>query len=396
MSRPGFLLHGLCALLAACGAPPETATAPSATAPASAATVEGAPDAPVVAFLGDSLTAGLGLAEEEAHPAAVGELLARRGIAVRIVNGGISGDTSAGALERLDWLLGRPPAVLVVSIGANDGLRGMPVESLEANLRAIVRRARAAGARVLVTGQRIPINYGTTYARAFEAVYPRVAEEEGATLLPFLLEGVAMVPELNQPDGIHPTAEGQRRIARAVADALEPLLRAAGEDRASGEVEVPGRGAARGESIPEDRIGEEDLHRQQLAVLDHLAVDPVDVEGVVDPQRGPFEVREGLDPVEVVRDRSIGQLDELLRQEALVGREPPPQERPARGPEPRDVAHQPGDQHAVGQVHRRDLVGAAGERRDEAAGLHRALEAVGAARQDLAEGRARNGQRRGR
>ena len=178
-------------------------------------------------FLGDSLTAGFGLGEEQAFPARVGELLAARGTPIVVVNGGVSGDTSAGALERVDWLLSRPAAVMVVSIGANDGLRGQPVAGIEANLRAIVRKAKASGARVLVTGQKIPTNYGPDYARAFEAIYPRVANEEGAALLPFLLEGVAMRPELNLEDGIHPNPEGQRIVARTVAAALEPLLRAA-------------------------------------------------------------------------------------------------------------------------------------------------------------------------
>lgn len=193
---------------------------PSApAAPAAAAT-----GTPRVVFLGDSLTAGFGLGEEQAFPARVGELLAARGTPIVVVNGGVSGDTSAGALERVDWLLSRPAAVMVVSIGANDGLRGQPVAGIEANLRAIVRKAKASGARVLVTGQKIPTNYGPDYARAFEAIYPRVANEEGVALLPFLLEGVAMRPELNQADGIHPTPEGQGLIARAVAAALEPLL----------------------------------------------------------------------------------------------------------------------------------------------------------------------------
>jgi acyl-CoA thioesterase-1 len=181
-------------------------------------------EAPVVVFLGDSLTAGFGLAEEQAFPAVVGELLAAQGLPVRVVNGGVSGDTSAGALARLDWLLTQEPDVVVVSIGGNDGLRGMPVDALEENLRSIARRARAAGARVLLTGQQIPTNYGPQYAGAFRELYRRVAREEGATLLPFLLEGVAMVPELNLPDGIHPNPEGQRRVAAQVAAALVPLL----------------------------------------------------------------------------------------------------------------------------------------------------------------------------
>lgn len=181
--------------------------------------------APRVVFLGDSLTAGLGLGESEAFPALVGGLLAQRGIVVRIVNAGVSGDTSAGGLARVDWVLSLQPEILVVALGANDGLRGQPVDSIAANLREIVRRARAAGSRVLLAGMKMPPNYGPEYTRDFEALYVRLARELDLPFLPFLLEGVATIPELNQPDGLHPTAEGQRKIADLVAEALLPLLR---------------------------------------------------------------------------------------------------------------------------------------------------------------------------
>ena len=181
--------------------------------------------APRVVFLGDSLTAGLGLGEEEAFPALVGELLARRGIAVRVVNAGVSGDTSAGGLARVDWVLSLQPEILVVALGANDGLRGQPVEAIAANLREIVRRARAAGSRVLLAGMKMPPNYGPEYTREFEELYARLARELEVPFLPFLLAGVATIPELNQPDGIHPTAAGQRKIADLVVEALLPLLR---------------------------------------------------------------------------------------------------------------------------------------------------------------------------
>lgn len=243
LRRPTAGALPLLLLLAACGdeRPPAQAAGARAlageSADASAAPTPEAEgrrpravpaDAPLVVFLGDSLTAGFGLAEEQAFPTVAGELLAARGVPVRVVNGGISGDTSAGALARVDWLLTQKPAIVVVSIGGNDGLRGQPVEALEANLRAIVRRAKAAGARVLLAGQQIPTNYGPEYAGAFRDLYPRVAREEGAELLPFLLEGVAMRPELNLPDGIHPNPEGQRVVGRNVADALEPMARALG------------------------------------------------------------------------------------------------------------------------------------------------------------------------
>lgn len=225
-------------LLLGCGGKEPTGPTPAIATTPAAASAEAASAArgdastdertarPLVVFLGDSLTAGFGLGEEQAFPAVAGELLAARGLAIEVVNGGISGDTSAGALERLDWLLTRRPDVLVLAIGANDGLRGQPLEATEANVRAIIRRVRAAGADVLLAGQRIPTNYGPAYAEGFTALYPRVAREEGAALLPFLLEGVAMRPELNLPDGIHPNPAGQRIVAASVADALEPLLEA--------------------------------------------------------------------------------------------------------------------------------------------------------------------------
>jgi len=187
-------------------------------------------DAPLVVFLGDSLTAGFGLGEEQAFPALVGAELARRGTPVRVINGGISGDTTAGGLERLDWLLAQEPDVLMVELGANDGLRGQPLATIEANLRAIVERARAAGAEVLLAGMKIPPNYGPDYAAGFEEIFPKLAREQDVALLPFLLDGVAARPELNLPDGIHPNVEGHRIVARSVADALAPLVEGLGRE----------------------------------------------------------------------------------------------------------------------------------------------------------------------
>jgi len=187
--------------------------------------VEGRP--PVVVFLGDSLTAGFGLSESEAYPALLADLLAERGTPIRAVNAGVSGDTSAGGLSRIDWVLKSGPQVVVVALGANDGLRGLPLASIEANLAGIVVRARAAGARVLLAGMLMPPNYGGEYATGFAAIFPRVAKEHGGPLVPFLLDGVAGHPELNQADGIHPTAEGQRVVARNVFPYLAQLLAAA-------------------------------------------------------------------------------------------------------------------------------------------------------------------------
>jgi acyl-CoA thioesterase-1 len=143
---------------------------------------------------------------------------------VRVVNAGVSGDTSAGGLRRLPWLLSQEPDVLVVALGANDGLRGLPLAQTADNLRAIVTQAQRAGARVLILGLRLPPNLGPDYAAEFEAMYARVARETGAPLVPFFLEGVGGVEALNQEDGIHPTAEGQERIAQNVLPEILPLL----------------------------------------------------------------------------------------------------------------------------------------------------------------------------
>ena len=179
---------------------------------------------PVVVFLGDSLTAGLGLSAEEAWPTLLDDQLATAGTPIRAVNAGVSGDTSAGGLRRLAWLLRQRPDVVVVELGANDGLRGQPVTGVEANLRQIVERSRAAGARVLLVGLRVPPSLGGDYARQFADLYPRLARELDVPLVPFLLEGVAGDPNLNLPDGIHPNAEGQRRVAAVVRPHLERLL----------------------------------------------------------------------------------------------------------------------------------------------------------------------------
>jgi acyl-CoA thioesterase-1 len=178
----------------------------------------------VIVALGDSLTAGLGVGADEAYPALLEARLRREGFAYRVVNAGVSGDTSAGGLRRIDWALRLSPAVVIVALGANDGLRGQPPEALRDNLTRIVERARAAGARVLLAGMRVPPNYGDDYARAFAGVYPAVAKATGVPLAPFLLDGVAGNSRLNQADGIHPTAEGQRRIAELLWPYLKPLL----------------------------------------------------------------------------------------------------------------------------------------------------------------------------
>ena len=185
----------------------------------------------VIAVLGDSLTAGLGVAPDEAFPARLQARLWREGYDHRVVNAGVSGDTTAGGLRRVDWVLRAGPAIVVVALGANDGLRGQRPAAMRANLEAIVERLTAAGARVLLAGMRMPPNYGEEYTRQFAAVYPGVAGRTRVALMPFLLDGVAADPRYLQPDGIHPNAAGHRIIADRVWPHLVPLLRA----RAAGE-----------------------------------------------------------------------------------------------------------------------------------------------------------------
>ena len=179
---------------------------------------------PLIIFLGDSLTAGYGLSEEQAFPALVGEQLEAEGTPVTIVNAGISGDTTAGGASRLDWLLAQNPDVMVVELGANDGLRGLSLEETAANLDDIIQRSLKAGAGVLLIGMKIPPSYGPEYADGFERIFKRLATQHGVAEMPFLLEGVAADPELNQGDGIHPNAKGQRRVAANVIPYLTPLL----------------------------------------------------------------------------------------------------------------------------------------------------------------------------
>lgn len=179
---------------------------------------------PTIVFLGDSLTAGPGLAEEEAFPNRVGDILAASGHAVRVVNGGVSGDTTAGGLRRIDWLLRQKPAIVVVWLGANDGLRGFPVEETERNLREIVRKAKGAGTKVLLCGMTVPPSYGPIYQRSFSAVFPRLARELRVAFSPFPLKDVAGKPELNLADGIHPNPAGQRVVATVLAKDLVRLL----------------------------------------------------------------------------------------------------------------------------------------------------------------------------
>ena len=180
-----------------------------------------AAEAPLVAFLGDSLSAGLHVDRDEAFPAILARRFAARGKPFRLVNAGVSGDTSAGGLRRCDWVLAQKPAVVVVELGANDGLRGTKVADIEKNLAAIIDKVKAAGVRCLLLGMKLPPNYGADYATDFEGIFARVARSADVPIVPFLLDGVAGKPELNHVDGLHPTAAGHEILA----DNVEPQLR---------------------------------------------------------------------------------------------------------------------------------------------------------------------------
>ncbi len=206
----------------ACGpsAPPPPAVGPTASPSPNP------DDRPVILFLGDSLTAGHGLDPDQAFPALIQQRLDEAGLGYRAVNGGVSGETSAGARRRLDWLLRQPVAVLVLETGANDGLRGQDPDTTRQNIQAVLDRvgAQTPPPKVVLVGMEALPNYGESYRRQFRALYPELAKKNGAALVPFLLEGVAGVPALNLPDGIHPNAEGQKRVADTVWKTLRPLL----------------------------------------------------------------------------------------------------------------------------------------------------------------------------
>lgn len=202
-------------------ASPATDAAPTATAPKP----DERPDRPRIIFLGDSLTAGLGLDVKDSFPSVIQERLDQTGYKFEVVNAGVSGDTSAGGLRRLEWAMADgDPRVLVVALGGNDGLRGLPPEQLEQNLATIIERAQKRGLTVILAGMEAPPNFGADYTARFRAVYPTLARRYDVALIPFLLEGVAGDPAFNQSDGIHPNQRGARVVADLVWRTLEPAL----------------------------------------------------------------------------------------------------------------------------------------------------------------------------
>jgi acyl-CoA thioesterase I len=224
VSRRGSILVA-CLLAAGPGCDPDTPTPAPRVAPARAAASE---PAPTIVFLGDSLTAGFGLAEQDALPALIQQRVDAAHLPYHVVNAGRSGDTSAGGLARLDWYFkdSIDLRALVIGLGSNDAMRGLPLKSLEDNLRQMIRRTRERKPRtkIFLWELRTFPNLGPEYARDYAAVFPRVAESENVGLLPFPLEPVAARPELNQSDGIHPTAEGTVLVADRVWASLQPSL----------------------------------------------------------------------------------------------------------------------------------------------------------------------------
>jgi acyl-CoA thioesterase-1 len=209
---------------------------PSPNGPAAAVAVEHGPDGTpspeagdtraVILFVGTSLTAGLGVDPADAYPALIQRKIDAAGLRYRVVNAGVSGETSAGARRRMGWLMRQKVAVLVLETGANDGLRGQDPEATRENVQAIFDQARRQAPPprlVLIAMEALP-NYGDDYRRRFRAIYPELAKRNAATLVPFLLAGVAGDAKLNQADGVHPTAEGHKRVADNVWKALRPVL----------------------------------------------------------------------------------------------------------------------------------------------------------------------------
>ena len=216
----------ICAVAAAaCGRPePE----PGRQAPSTAAEPAADPNAPPararIVALGDSLTAGYGLVESQSYPALLQQRLESDGYDFEVVNAGVSGDTTAGGLRRLDWALDGKVRVLIVALGGNDGLRGLSVAQMKENLTTIVRRAKEKGIVVILAGMEAPPNFGQEYATAFRQTFREVALEERVMFIPFLLQNVAGRPELNQGDGIHPNVQGATVVADTVWGVLRPVL----------------------------------------------------------------------------------------------------------------------------------------------------------------------------
>jgi acyl-CoA thioesterase I len=220
----GTVMLAALVALSGCRGRVDTSRSPHETAAAPATVAADAGARPRIVALGDSLTAGLGLPADEAYPALIQQRIAQEGYRADVINAGVSGDTSAGGLRRLDWALDGDVRILIVALGANDGLRGLPPADMKANLAQILARAQQRGIAVLLAGMEAPPNLGSAYTQAFRQVYRDLAAQYQVPLLPFLLQDVAGVPALNQGDGIHPNSTGARIVADHVWPLLTPLL----------------------------------------------------------------------------------------------------------------------------------------------------------------------------
>ena len=212
-----------CLLLAACGSRTEQSRTAAASPPPPSRTAKAA-SRPRIVALGDSITAGLGLPVEQSYPSLLQKRVDRQGLNYEVVNAGVSGDTSAGGLSRLDWALDGDVRVLIVALGGNDALRALPPDELRQNVSTIIERAQAKHITVVLAGMEAPRNFGRDYIVRFHAVYPDLAKKYNVALVPFLLNDVAGIERLNQRDGIHPTAEGAEIVANNIWTVLKPLL----------------------------------------------------------------------------------------------------------------------------------------------------------------------------
>lgn len=223
-----YVLFGLILLAAGCGVPTITtkSTRPSANANTAPVKPPADPNRKKILAFGDSLTIGLGLTEKETYPSLLQEKLNAEGYNYEVLNAGVSGDTSGGGLERIDWSLNQPNIeILVLELGANDMLRGQPVAQMKENLRKIIQKAKAKNIAVLLCGMYAPTSMGADYQREYMAAFKDLSAEEKVAFLPFFLESVGGIKKLNQADGIHPNAEGTKIVANTVHKALKPMLK---------------------------------------------------------------------------------------------------------------------------------------------------------------------------
>ncbi len=179
---------------------------------------------PIILAFGDSLTAGFGVGIEESYPSRLEELLKKNGFPHKVINAGVSGDTTAGGLRRINWLMKQNPQIVILELGANDALRGLPIPAMESNLSDIIEICKKQNSKVLLVGMKAPPNYGEEYSKEFEKTFQKLAKKLKTPLVPFLLEGVAAKREYNQGDGIHPTSEGYKIVVKTVWEYLKPML----------------------------------------------------------------------------------------------------------------------------------------------------------------------------